>query len=159
VVRPAAPDVGQIQALLMTDCCSATATCEPVKPSAFRRVMEKVPGVRRLDESIAAERGYAPPEPLRDIRITLPLDASPMLMRNKEMDVKATVNEDGRVTQVELLAPRDQKLVSSAAVAADAWRFTPARLNGQPVDGEVLLRFRFDSAPGAQAASFTTAHR
>jgi TonB family protein len=105
-----------------------------------------------LDSDAAAEPGYAPPQPVRDVRFAITPDASPMLMREGRMDLKATVDASGRVTKVELLSPRDEKLVGLAASAANGWRFAPAELNGSPVAGEVLLHFDFDNTPAAQAA-------
>jgi hypothetical protein len=59
------------------------------------------------------------------------------------MDLKATVNESGRVTRVELLAPKDEELVRLASYAAGAWPFVPAKLNDKAVPSEVILHFTF----------------
>jgi Gram-negative bacterial TonB protein C-terminal len=66
------------------------------------------------------------------------------------MDLKASIDASGHVTRVELLSPRDEELVTLAAYAANHWSFTPARLDEQPVPGEVILHFHFDSNPAPE---------
>jgi TonB family protein len=61
------------------------------------------------------------------------------------MDLKATVNESGRVTRVQLLSPKDEELVRLAAYAASAWPFVPAKVNDRAVPGDVILHFTFSS--------------
>jgi Gram-negative bacterial TonB protein C-terminal len=61
------------------------------------------------------------------------------------MNVKASINESGRVTRVELLAPKDRWLVNLAAYVACNWKFAPALRNDINVSSEVILHFRFDS--------------
>ena len=68
------------------------------------------------------------------------------------MDLKASVDASGRVTRVELLSPLDEDLVKLAAYAANGWRFAPAALNDQPVSGEIILHFSFDTKSAAQTA-------
>ena len=87
---------------------------------------------------------FVPPKPLRDITFTLPPGASPRLMQKKQMDLKASVDETGRVTRVELLAIPDEELVKLASYAASDWHFQPARLNAKPVLSEVILHFKFN---------------
>jgi hypothetical protein len=69
------------------------------------------------------------------------------------MDLKATVDASGRVTRVELLAPRDESLVTLAADTASSWRFTPAQFDGRPVPSEILLHFSFGAGPAETAAA------
>jgi TonB family protein len=59
------------------------------------------------------------------------------------MDLKATVDESGRVTRVQLLSPKDEELVRLAAYAASAWPFVPAKVNEKAVPSEVILHFTF----------------
>lgn len=152
VVKPAAPDASQLPPVLRTLCCVSTATYEPVRPNGFQRALQKVPGLRRLDMDPAAEPGYAPPQPVRDVRFAITPDSSPMLMRAGRMDLRATVDASGRVTRVALLSPRDEKLADLVAAAAREWRFAPAEVNGSPVPGDVMLHFDFDNTPAAQAS-------
>ena len=151
VIRPPAADTSRIAPFLDTMCCVATATYEPVRPNGFQRVIQKVPGLRRLDRSAAADPSYTPPLPLFDIRFALPPNDRRLLMGKQRMDLKASLDATGRVTIVELLSPRNEPLADLAAGATHDWRFTPAESNGSPAPAEVLLHFDFANAP-AQAA-------
>jgi hypothetical protein len=44
---------------------------------------------------------------------------------------------------VQLLSPKDEKLVDAAANAASNWPFVPAKLNNVNVPSEVILHFTF----------------
>ncbi|HWB96338.1 MAG TPA: energy transducer TonB [Bryobacteraceae bacterium] len=123
---------------------TSTAICEPIKPSRLRRVIGKVPGLRRLQRSPETDEDFVPAKAVAPITFTLPSDASPRLMQKKQMDLKAAVDETGRVTRVELLAIPDEELVTLASYAASQWRFQPAKLSDKPIPSEVILHFRFD---------------
>ena len=125
-------------------CCFATASYERPKPKRLQRIIGKVPGLRRLHRDADSEEGFLPPRPLHPNTFNLPPSASPLIMETRHMDLKATINESGAVTQVELLAPKDADLVALAAYAATDWHFTPARLNDKPVASEVVMHFNFD---------------
>jgi hypothetical protein len=125
-------------------CCMATATYEMAKPGRLQRVIKKIPGLRRIERDNRGGEDFFPPRPLHDITFVLPSGASPAAMEQKGMDVKASIDESGRVTRIELLAPKDLELVKLAAYAASNWRFTPALRNKLTVSSEVILHFRFD---------------
>jgi hypothetical protein len=151
VIGRSGPDTSERLPFPATACCTATATYEPASPSGFQRVIHKVPVLRRLSASRAGlGKGFIAPRPLHEIQFTLPRDASPVLMDKKRMDLKASVDASGRVIRVKMLSPRDGDLERLAAYAADAWRFEPAELNEQPVPGEVILHFNFDTGSMAQ---------
>ena len=126
-------------------CCTATASYELARPNRLQRLIHEVPGLRRANPSGADGKGLVPPRPLHDIEISLPPDTSTVLMQNKRMDLKASVDASGWVTRVELLSPRDEYLVKLAAYNATGWRFAPAELNDHPVSSEIILHFRFDT--------------
>lgn len=148
-------DAGRISALLGAPCCDAAATYEPAPPNGFHRLIRKVPGLRRLDRSRADDPRFVPPRPLQDVRFALPADSNPALAREERMDLKATVDASGRVTRVELLAPRDENLVTLAADAASAWRFAPAQFDGRPVPSEIVLHFSFGAGSAPETAAAT----
>jgi TonB family protein len=125
-------------------CCVGTATFEPARPALVRRVLGRVPGLRRIHQSPAASEGYVAPRPAREISLVLPPDAGAALTQGA-MDLKATVDESGRVTRVELLFPKNEELVRLAAYAARTWPFVPAKLNDKAVPGEVTLHFTFSA--------------
>jgi len=125
-------------------CCIATATYEPAKLSRLRRVIGKVPGLRKFEQYTAGGEGFVPPQALQQITFVLPPGASPLLMERKRMNLKASVDQNGNVTRVELLSLPDEDLVTLAAYAAKEWQFRPARRNNKAVASEIILHFRFE---------------
>jgi TonB family protein len=66
------------------------------------------------------------------------------------VDVKVYVSENGRVDFAELVSSgRNAQLANAAVFAARRWTFTPARLDGENIPGEVILHFRFLPPPRA----------
>jgi hypothetical protein len=61
-------------------CCIATATHEPAKPSRIRRVIGKVPGLRKFEGYTAEGEGFVPPQALHPITFALPAGASPAVI-------------------------------------------------------------------------------
>lgn len=90
------------------------------------------------------EKGFVAARPAREITLVLPAEARAILTQNR-MDLKASVDESGRVTRVQLLAPKDEELVRLASYAASDWPFVPAKLNDKAVPSEVILHFNFGS--------------
>ena len=151
MIRQALPDTSF--ALGAPPCCTATATYEAAGPTTLRRVIHKVPVVRRLDPGAAVDsKSFVAPRPIHDIKFAIPPDASPVLMEKQQMDLKASLDASGRVIRVKLLSPRDKALLTLAEYAAREWRFEPAQRNDQPVPGEIVLHFSFDTNSAARAA-------
>jgi hypothetical protein len=144
-IEPSAPEARPLLPFDETTCCAATASYEPAKPNRVKRLIHEVPGLRKLSPSVADGKGFVPPRPLHDIQISLPPDTSTVLMQERRMDLKASVDASGRVTRVELLFPRGKYLATLAAYNATRWRFVPAELNDHPVSSEIILHFRFDT--------------
>ncbi|HZT31056.1 MAG TPA: energy transducer TonB [Bryobacteraceae bacterium] len=144
MLRANVPDsVPKLAAVLGQRLCTiATATYEPAKASRLRRAAEKFPRVRRSPRDAGGE-GFTPARPLGDVTFALPPVASVGLAESQQIDLKAWVDPSGRVTRVEILAPRDEELVTLASYAAGGWQFAPARRNDKPVASEVILHFRF----------------
>ena len=128
--------------LAQKTCCVGTATFEPARPALLKRVLGKVPGLRRIHQNPVNADGYLPPRPARPISMVLPPETGAALTQGT-MDLKATVNESGRVTRVELLSPKNEELVRLAAYAASNWPFVPAKVNDEAVPSEVILHFTF----------------
>jgi len=144
---PALPAITQIPASSLNlghkTCCVGTATVELARPALLRRMVGKVPGLRRIHQSPTDVEGYVAPRPAREISLMLPPQTSALLPEGT-MDLKATVDESGRVTRVELLSPKNEELVRLAAYAASNWpHFVPAKLNDKAVPSEVNLHFTF----------------
>src|SRR5579883_3446535 len=123
-------------------CCLGTATAEPAKPARLERVLRKIPGLRRLHGSPDTEQGFVAPRPAHRIVMVLPPEVRAVVGEGT-MDLKATVDESGNVTRVELLSPKDEELVRLASYAASDWRFVPARLHDKTVESDVILHFSF----------------
>jgi len=128
---------------------TATATWETSNPKGIRRIITKLPGLRRHNV-VAGGKDFVPPRPIHELQFVLPPGGVPALAQKKQMDLKASIDASGHVTRVELLSPRDEELVTLAAYAANHWNFTPARVDDQPVPGEVILHFHFDSNPSPE---------
>ncbi len=128
---------------------TATATWEAPNPTGVRRIINKLPGLRKRSV-VAGGKEFVPPQPAHELQFVLPPGGVPALARKKQIDVKASVDASGHVTRVELLSPRDEELVTLAAYAANHWSFVPARLDEQPVPSEIILHFHFDSNPAAE---------
>lgn len=121
---------------------TATAVCEPVAPSGFRRFIGRIPVVNKLQSQAPGGKGFEAARPAQPVTMTLPPDGSGRPGRPRKLEVRARVNESGRVVQVEV--PTDNAaLIDVAAYASQSWRFTPARLNGKAVASDVILRFDF----------------
>ena len=58
-----------------------------------------------------------------------------------QADVRVRVDDWGHAGDIELLSGHDE-FGNLAARAAALWRFRPARLDGRPVDCEMILHFR-----------------
>ncbi len=119
-----------------------TATLQPAKSGGLKRVLGAVPGVLRIHQKPEGQEGFVGAKPVRDITLVLPPETR-SLLRQGGMDLKATVDESGHVTRVQLLSPKDEELIRLAAYAAGSWPFTPARVNDKPVPSEVFLHFNF----------------
>jgi hypothetical protein len=143
IMEPAASPVAN-RIFERAPCCIATATYEPAKPSRLQHVIGKVPGLRKFERDTAGGDGFVPPQALQQITFVLPAGASPLLMERKRMNLKASVDQYGNVTRVELLSPPDEDLVKLAAYAAKEWHFRPAHRNNKAVASEIILHFRFE---------------
>ena len=63
---------------------------------------------------------------------------------SRHVSLKADIDDAGGVTRVELLAPKDEDLLTRAADAASGWKFTPARVNDKAVASQIILHFWFE---------------
>ena len=60
--------------------------------------------------------------------------------------LEANVDERGMVTGMTTLSGHSL-LVEAARDAVSKWRYRPARLNGEPVEAKVTVRFTFGTYP------------
>lgn len=115
-----------------------TATLQPTKQGGLKRVL----GALRIHQKPEGQEGFVAAKPVRDITLVLPAEMRSILEQGG-MDLKATVDESGHVTRVQLLSPKDEELIRLAAYAAGYWPFTPARVNDKPVPSEIVMHFNF----------------
>jgi outer membrane biosynthesis protein TonB len=126
----------------------SVVTYEPVQPSAFRRVVGKVPLVRRLQKNrYKYGEGFAAARPIRQVSPPVPPSLKHELQGAAPVDLKVHIDRGGKVWRTELLSEEaDNHLVKLAMTAARQWQFSPARWNGQNVSSEMILHFVFKNA-------------
>jgi hypothetical protein len=102
----------------------------------------RIPGLKRIRQNSETAEGYVAPRPAHEINLVLPPKAKAAL-RGSTMDLRAFLDQSGRVTRVQLLSPKNEELVDVAANAAGNWPFIPAKLNDMAIPSEVILHFTF----------------
>jgi hypothetical protein len=120
----------------------ATVSYDPVKPSAIRRAIGKVPGLSWLQRRrYKAGEDFTAAKAVRTVAPEIPAGVHP---DDADVDLKVTVDRRGRISDTLLVSERaNAELIGAAAAAASRWQFEPARLRDQPVESEVILHFRF----------------
>jgi outer membrane biosynthesis protein TonB len=77
--------------------------------------------------------------------VILPPDLRRMLQNEVVISLRVAVDESGRVTgvvPVNRLGRTEQSLARSYELAIRSWEFDPAKRNGAPAPGEVVMNFR-----------------
>ncbi len=119
-----------------------TVTVEAVTESRLSRIAGKIPLLRRLRR----RPGFLPPRPVRETTPTVSAELRRTLKGEVPLDVRAYINESGKVTYAEMLSnvtEANRRLASLAVFNARRWEFMPAQLEAQMVPGEVILHYRF----------------
>jgi protein TonB len=126
----------------------ATVAVEPVPESAFRRVVQTVPGLRRLQRHrYKAGDHFTPAKPVRQMAPRIPHAIARDLKQETPVDLRVNVEHDGSISHTELASDtRDKRLIGLSMEALKYWRFEPARIGNKPVPSKVLLHFRFRPA-------------
>ncbi len=93
---------------------------------------------------------YVPPMPVWQEPVRMTIVQRSWLSRMDtpviQIDVQVKLDRNGKVVGAKALSAGDplrRALASAAESAAFQWRYTPARLNGQPITGTVVVSFRF----------------
>jgi TonB family protein len=113
----------------------------PVAPAPVERPASSQPAPPQRPPSVVV-----PPKPLQQVRPELPPNVRGMLSQEVQVEIKVTVDANGRVTRAEPVASKGaiaEYLGKAAATAALVWKFEPARIDGKPAPGELILQFRF----------------
>jgi hypothetical protein len=90
---------------------------------------------------------YTPPKPIRQVLPDISILPRSVVASSPEIDVIVSVDQFGRVTQVQTEQQGGRKpshlMVVAAENAAKNWVFEPARLDGRPVPSEHSIIFQF----------------
>jgi hypothetical protein len=128
----------------------STVTVEAVTGSWLSHTVGKIPLLRRLHRTTE----FLPPKPVRETTPTVPAELRQTLKSEVPIDVRAYVNESGKVTYAELLSAyneADRGLASVAVFDARRWEFVPAQLGGHRVPAQVILHYLFSNPVLAMA--------
>jgi len=131
-----------VPAPLVTPERYATVTVEAVAEWPSNRIAGKIPLLRRL----IRPPEFQPPRPVRESKPALPPELGRSLKGEAVLDVRAYINESGKVTYAEMLSAVTEanRLFAGLAVFdARRWEFTPAQLGAQVVPGQAILHYRF----------------
>lgn len=125
---------------------------EPKEDGVFRRVARKVPGAvghvpllgrlpglrRDRDEDVVAARPY------EDLSPRIPAEVSRNLAEQVEVDVDASIDEQGEVKNTEIVRGDDPQLSALAENAVRAARWKPARSGDRNVAMSLVVHYRFN---------------
>jgi hypothetical protein len=122
----------------------STVTVEAVEvpESRMSRIAGKIPLLRRLHRT----PDFQPPTAVRETTPAVPAELRRTLKSDVPLDVRAYIDESGKVTYAEMLsnvAEADRGLASMAVFNARRWEFKPAQQGGHVVPGQVILHYRF----------------
>lgn len=112
-------------------------------PHRMQDWFTKVPLVRTF-HGRGKENEFVPPRPVHQVTPHLPSRIARVLPGDWRVDLKLSVDREGRVKEVSLMSPgSDDRLVDISAEAVRQWRFEPARFHDKPVKCEVLTTLQF----------------
>jgi hypothetical protein len=123
---------------------SSTVTVEAVElpESRLSRIAGKIPLLRKRRRTPE----FLPPTPVRETTPTVPTELRRNLKSEVALDVRAYIDESGKVIYAEMLSnvtESDRSLASMAVFNARRWEFRPAQLGGHIVPAQVILHYRF----------------
>ena len=114
---------------------------EVAPESGLRHLANKIPWMNRLPGYSLEGPRFTPAQPVRRFVPVVPPQVLHDLPALGPVDVRVRVDDWGNVGYIELLSGHND-FGDLAARAAARWRFLPARLDGRPVDCEMILHFR-----------------
>jgi len=121
-----------------------SVSVETVPETRLSRFVSKIPLLRRLHRT--AE--IVPPKPVHETTLTIPAELRRALKSDLPLDVRAFVDESGKVTYAEMASDfteENRDLASLAVFDARHWEFMPAQAGGQAVPAQIILRYRFSN--------------
>jgi TonB family protein len=92
------------------------------------------------------ERRILPPEPLRKVDPIYDLSAMEDQVEGK-VQLSAIIHKDGYVYGINIVKGLDPRLDNNAVQALRKWEFTPASIEGDPVDVDIVIEIPFRLRP------------
>jgi Gram-negative bacterial TonB protein C-terminal len=126
----------------------------PPETASARHGIQKVPVLRLLKHPHGNREGFEPARPVGDLRPVVFRQLAHQLPGDWRVDVQASVDKHGRVSNVELISPQaDQRLVRLATEAVSRSLFYPAQSDGHDVGSKLIVTFRFKNPAQLEAAT------
>jgi TonB family protein len=130
----------------------ARISYEAVQPHALRKVVNRIPGLRLLQK-----RQYRDVEDFRaatPVRTAPPAIPAGVAQQGTEVGLKILIDKAGEVQRAEVVSKDSNgRLEDLALSAVQSWKFAPARLEQEPVESEMIVRFDFDPVAASARAS------
>jgi hypothetical protein len=110
----------------------------------------KASSTAKTSPQVSSQPSERPPDivPPVVIQQTVPPPLTPaqrsFISRTVLVDIKVFIDASGKVRKTEPLTHANPVLLTAAQSAASLWTFHPARIAGQSVPSEMILRFKFD---------------
>jgi TonB family protein len=99
------------------------------------------------DKVAPGQTGVARGRVLQEISPDVSQTARNTITGHVKVGVQVSVDTSGNVSQARLVSPVGSKYFANQTLAAARrWKFSPARVNGQPAPSEWVLRFQFGRA-------------
>ena len=92
------------------------------------------------------QRVVSPPEPLRKVDPIYDLSAMEDRVEGK-VQLSAIIHKDGYVYGINIVKGLDQRLDNNAVQALRKWEFTPASIDGDPIDIDIVIEIPFRLRP------------
>ena len=118
---------------------------QPTPRAILTEPARKEPSATRTPTEASTTATYHPPVPITKVQPTFPFELKSVALKPTIVDVRVTVDANGKVLKAEPLRPENihRLFLREAADAARLWRFHPALRGDQPVSSELVVRFTF----------------
>lgn len=125
-------------------------TYEPAPDSKLRKAVSIFSPIKRRGSD-----EFVPAKAVHEVQPEVPASIAKALPAESRVDFLASVDRQGRVTDVELRSPGvDHRIVGLADIALRHWRFAPAESKGHAVPSRLVVTFRFaNTAPARSDAA------
>jgi serine/threonine-protein kinase Stk1 len=105
------------------------------------------PSVSPDDKAAPTQTGITHGRVLQEVSPDVSPGARRTITGHIKVSARVSVDNSGNISEVTLVSPGPSKYFAKQALAAARrWRFSPAKVNGQPSASEWILRFQFGRA-------------